>query len=186
LIPITKDSWWNLEFTSVDEGADNSLIEEARRDKNHNLMLNYTSLRHLAAIKCTIASISDKQGKSGRITDRQILNLEKNTHHYTKARRAGDRRAELLEQKTQAADRGIDSFFVVINDIKTSPFLTFFIKFWENRSITTKKIVHFWNPQISTIVYLSRFHRVLYSIFGLGIKNTQYWANPWSKGSTNI
>jgi hypothetical protein len=60
-------------------------------------MVNCTSLRHLAAIKCTTASISDKQGKIGRITDRQILNLEKNTHHYTKVRRAGDRRAELLE-----------------------------------------------------------------------------------------
>jgi hypothetical protein len=58
-------------------------------------MLNCTSLRHLAAIKCMTASISDKQDKSGRITDRQILNLEKNTHHYTNARRAGDRRGVL-------------------------------------------------------------------------------------------
>jgi hypothetical protein len=47
-----------------------------------NLITNCSSLRHLAANKCMTASISDKQGKSGRITDRQILNLDKNTHHY--------------------------------------------------------------------------------------------------------
>jgi hypothetical protein len=50
--------------------------------KNQNLITNCSSLRHLAANKCMTASISDKQGKSGRITDWQILNLEKNTHHY--------------------------------------------------------------------------------------------------------
>jgi hypothetical protein len=44
----------------------------AQRLKNKNLMLNCTSLRHLAAIKCMTASISDKQGKSRRITDRQV------------------------------------------------------------------------------------------------------------------
>jgi hypothetical protein len=59
-----------------------SFIEEARRDLNQNLFLNCTSLRHLAVINCMTALISDKQGKSGRITDRQILNLERNTHHY--------------------------------------------------------------------------------------------------------
>jgi hypothetical protein len=63
--------------------VDSSLKEETRAEfLNQNLILNCTSLRHLAAIKCMTASISDKQGKSGRITDRQILNLEKNSHHY--------------------------------------------------------------------------------------------------------
>jgi hypothetical protein len=49
---------------------------------NQNLILNCTSLRHLAAIKCMPASISDKQGKSGRITDRQILNLDFSDKRY--------------------------------------------------------------------------------------------------------
>jgi hypothetical protein len=49
---------------------------------NQNLILNCSSLRHLAANKCMTASLVMKRGKSGRIIDRQILNLEKNTHHY--------------------------------------------------------------------------------------------------------
>jgi hypothetical protein len=83
--------------------------------RRHNLIINCTSLRHLAVIKC-ICIITNK------LPACVLSCLSKHKWEKTRA----------------AADRDIDSFILVINDIKTSPFFNIFHKILRKMAITTK------------------------------------------------
>jgi hypothetical protein len=105
---------------------------------NQNLITNCTSLRHLGAFKCMTASISDKQGKSGRITDKQILNLEKNTHHYLKGALVGQR-AELLEKRLRLLIATLQwQLYFSDKRYKNKSFLNIFHKILRKMVITTE------------------------------------------------